>query len=90
MSFPHKIKLTLAYLDHEVHFKVPDCMLGMLEATIHYHKTFHLVKNDLDPSCWFCLLIASNLSEVRICCISGKLFGPKNDVKGLFLCAIVK
>ena len=25
-------------------------MLGMLEATIHYDKSFHLVKNDLDPS----------------------------------------
>ena len=92
-------------------------MLGMLKATIHYHKTFHLVKNDLDPSGWFCLLIASKLSEVRICCISGKAFrakgsssakliwtpkvpvqgknlksrkAAKNDVKGHFLCAIVK
>ena len=53
-------------------------MLGMLEATIHYHKTFHLVKNDLDTSGWFCILTASKLSEVRICCISGKGFRAKD------------
>ena len=86
-------------------------------CAIHYHKTFHLVKNDLDPSGWLCLLTASELSEVRICCISRKAFrakgsssakliwtpkvavqsknsksrkAAKNDVKGHFMCAIVK
>ena len=53
-------------------------MRGMLEATIHYHKTFHWVKNDLDLSDWFCLL-TSKLSDVRICCISGEAFKAKGS-----------
>ena len=53
-------------------------MLGMLEANIHSHKTFHLVKNDLDTIGWFCILTGSKLSEVRICCISGKAFRAKD------------